>query len=91
MTIRDKSAKIIMFFLFILSAIRPAKDERNAGIILAITGTTAVIPEFPLSDPSWLASATDAKSVAQSPKLESEPDHHKIENWDFENILILFT
>jgi hypothetical protein len=51
-TMRDKSEKIIIFFLFILSAIRPAKDERNDGIILAITGTIAVIPELPLSEPS---------------------------------------
>ena len=90
-TIRDKSVKIIIFFLFILSAISPANEDRNAGIILAITGTTAVIPELPFSEPSWLASATDANNVAQSPKLESDPDHHKIENCDFENILILFT
>tara|TARA_B100000902_G_scaffold56633_1_gene63448 strand:+ start:4021 stop:4230 length:210 start_codon:yes stop_codon:yes gene_type:complete len=69
-----------MFFLFILSAIRPAKDDKKAGIILAITGTTAVIPELPLSEPNWLARATDANSVAQSPKLDSDPDHQRIEN-----------
>ena len=70
---------------------RPANDDRKAGIIRATTGTTAVIPELPVSDPSWLASATEANSVAQSPKLDSDPDHHKIENWDLENILTLFT
>ena len=90
-TIRDKSEKIIIFFLFNLSAIKPANDDRKAGIILATTGTTAVISELPLSEPNLLASATDANKVAQSPKLDRDPDHHKIENWDFENILILFT
>jgi|TARA_X000001036_G_scaffold374368_1_gene362722 hypothetical protein len=66
--------------LFILSAIRPANDDRKAGMIRATTGTTAVIPELPVSDPSWLARATEANNVAQSPKLDSDPDHHKIEN-----------
>ena len=62
----------------------------NAGIILATTGTTAVSSEFPSVAPKWLASATDAKSVAQSPKLERVPDHHKIEKGDLENIFTDF-
>ena len=90
-TILDKSEMIIIFFLFNLSAISPAIEDRNAGIIRATTGTTAVMPELPLSEPSWLAKATEANNVAQSPKLDRDPDHHRIENWDFENILILFT
>ena len=49
-------------------------------MIRATTGTTAVIQELPVSDPSWLARATEANNVAQSPKLDSDPDHHKIEN-----------
>jgi hypothetical protein len=49
-------------------------------LILATKGTTAVISEFPSVIPIWLAKATDANNVAQSPKLESDPDHHKMEN-----------
>ena len=46
-TILIRSQKIIIFFLLNLSAIRPANEERKAGIILATSGTTAVISEFP--------------------------------------------
>jgi hypothetical protein len=75
-----RSQKIIIFFLLNLSAIKPATEDKKAGIILATKGTTAVISEFPSVVPIWLAKATDANNVAQSPKLESDPDHHKMEN-----------
>ena len=88
--ILERSQKIIVFFLLNLSAIKPAIEDRKAGMILATKGTTAVISEFPSVVPMWLAKATDANNVAQSPKLESEPDHHKMENCDFENIFIEF-
>ena len=79
-TILIRSQKIITNFLSNLSAIKPANDDSSAGIILAIKGTTAVSSEFPLSLPMKLAKATEAKSVAQSPKLDIEPDHHNNEN-----------
>ena len=50
-TILVRSQKIITNFLSNLSAIKPANEESNAGIILATKGTTAVSSEFPLSVP----------------------------------------
>ena len=88
--ILERSQIIIIFFLLNLSAIKPANEDKKAGIILAINGTTAVNSEFPSAVPIWLARATEANNVAQSPKLESEPDHHNIENCDLDNIFTEF-
>ena len=52
----------------------------SAGIILATIGITAVSSELPPSDPKELANATEANNVAQSPKLDKVPDHHRTEN-----------
>ena len=71
---------IITFFLLNLSASIPAKDDMSAGIILATIGITAVSSELPPSDPKELANATEANNVAQSPKLDKVPDHHRTEN-----------